>query len=102
MQQRPRFGIEFLAHQFGEREPVGRRRGDGAEAQPLGGRGRGVADGKDRPAALIACLGERARAIGTGQQDCLGSREGCGEPRRWPQDLQMEQRCDHRHMAALA
>ena len=45
-------GIEPLAHQAGERGTIALGRDHVGEAQPLGGRGRGVADREDALAAL--------------------------------------------------
>jgi hypothetical protein len=91
-----------LAHQSGEGGSIAGRGGDGTETQPLGsGRG-GVADGQDRPAALLARLGQSARAVGAGQQHALAGGEGRREVGRRMEDFEMEQRRDDRHMAALA
>ena len=102
MDQRPGFWIEALSHQLGKGRAVAGRRGDGGEAQPFGGRGGGVADGQDRPAALLARLGERPRAVGAGQQDGLAGGEGRREVGRRMEDFESEQRRDDRHVAALA
>jgi len=82
LQQGAVLRLEALAHQIGQGRAVARRRGDGAEAQPFGRAGGGVADGKDRPAALLAGVGQRARAIGAGEQHGLAGGERGGELRR--------------------
>ena len=88
MEQRPGLGIEPLAHQLGERGAVARRRGDGGETQPFGGGRGGVAHREHRPAALLARFGERAGAVGAGEQDGLAGGERGGEAGRRMQDLQ--------------
>ncbi len=102
MHQRSRFWIEPLAHQLDKGRAIAGRGGDGIEAQPFGGRGGGVADGQDRPAALLARFGERARAVGAGQQDGLAGGEGRREVGGRMKDFETEQRRDDRHVAALA
>ena len=102
MEKRAVRGVEPLAHEVGQGRPVARRRGDGAEAQPLGGRGGRVADGEDRLAALLARFGQRARAVGAGDQHGLAVGQRRGEVGGRMQHLQPEQRRDDRRMAALA
>ena len=77
MQERSRRGIEALADEPDELRAVARCGGDGAESQPFGGARGGVANGDDRPAALVACFSEGARTVGAIPFELDASRRGC-------------------------
>ena len=101
MDQRSLRRIEAATYLLGQGRAIACRRGDGGESQPLGRGGRRVADGEDRFAALLAGVGQRARAVGAGQQHGLARCQRREEVGGRTQDFQPEQRRDDRKVATL-